>query len=50
MDTDLWDDELYVVIPGRELPKLAPEAQIIAAANAALSDYHRGRRQALATE
>jgi len=27
MDTDLWDGELYVVIPGRELPKLAAEAQ-----------------------
>jgi uncharacterized protein (DUF169 family) len=48
--TDLGDDELYVVIPGRDLAKLASESQTIAAANAALSDYHRGRRQALSTE
>jgi uncharacterized protein (DUF169 family) len=48
--TDLGDDELYVTVPGRDLARLAAEAQTIAAANAALSDYHRGRRQALATE
>ena len=48
--TDLGDDELYVAIPGRDLAKLASEAQTIAAANVALSDYHRGRRQALSTE
>jgi uncharacterized protein (DUF169 family) len=48
--TDLEDDELYVTVPGRDLARLAAEAQTIAAANAALSDYHRGRRQALATE
>jgi uncharacterized protein (DUF169 family) len=48
--TDLGDDELYVAVPGRDLAKLAAEARTIAAANAALSDYHRGRRQALATE
>jgi len=34
----------------RDLAWLAAEAQTIAVANAALSDYHRGRRQALATE
>ena len=48
--TDLGDDELYVAVPGRDLPKLAAEAQTIAAANAALFDDHRARRQALATE
>lgn len=48
--TDLGDDELYVAVPGRDLVRLAAEAQTIAAANAALSDYHRARRQALATE
>ena len=36
--------------PARDLAKRATEAQTIAAANAALSDYHRGRRQALSTE
>ena len=48
--TDLGDDELYVAIPGRDLAKLASESQTIATANAALSDYHRGRRRALSTE
>jgi hypothetical protein len=48
--TDLGDDELYVAIPGRDLGALLAEADTIAAANAALSDYHRARRQALATE
>jgi hypothetical protein len=48
--TDLGDDELYVAIPGTDLPKLVAEAETVASANAALYDYHRGRRQALATE
>ena len=48
--TDLGDDELYVAVPGRELGKLLLEAETIASANASLSDYHRARRQALATE
>jgi uncharacterized protein (DUF169 family) len=48
--TDLGDDELYVVIPGRDLGRLTDEAQVIAAANVSLAEYHRGRRQALATE
>ena len=47
---NLGDDELYVAIPGRDLAKLATESQTIAAANAALSDYHCGRRRALSTE
>lgn len=41
---------LYVAVPGKDLPRIAAELPIIAAANAKLSDYHRGRRQALATE
>jgi uncharacterized protein (DUF169 family) len=48
--TDVGEDELYVAIPGRDLPRVAEEAQTIATANAKLSEYHRGRRQALATE
>ena len=48
--TDLGDDELYVAVPGRDLAKLADQAETIAAANAMLSEYHRGRRQTLATE
>jgi uncharacterized protein (DUF169 family) len=48
--TDLGEDELYVAVPGRDLARVADEAQTIAAANAKLSEYHRGRRAALATD
>src|SRR5881397_2976071 len=48
--TDLGEDELYVMIPGKDVTRVAAEAQTIAAANLTLSAYHRGRRQALATE
>jgi uncharacterized protein (DUF169 family) len=48
--TDVGEDELYVAVPGRDLPRIAEEAQTITAANAKLSEYHSGRRQALATE
>lgn len=48
--TDVGEDELYVAVPGKDLRRIAEEAQTIAAANAKLSEYHRGRRQALATE
>jgi uncharacterized protein (DUF169 family) len=48
--TDVGEDALYLAVPGRSLPSIAAEAKTIAAANANLSEYHRGRRQALATE
>src|SRR5215831_10666848 len=48
--TDLGEDELYVMIPGRDVARVAAEAQTIASANLKLSDYHRERRRALATE
>ena len=48
--TDVGEDELYVAVPGKDLSRVAEEAETIAEANATLSDYHRGRRQALATE
>jgi uncharacterized protein (DUF169 family) len=48
--TDLGEDELYVAVPGRDLAKVADEVQTIAAANAKLAEYHRDRRQALATD
>jgi len=47
--TDVGEDDLYVVVPGKDLPRVADEAQTIAAANAKLSDYHRERRQTLTT-
>ena len=47
--TDLGEDELYVAVPGTALARIAEAVETIASANAALGDYHRGRRQALAT-
>jgi len=47
--TDLGDDELYVMIPGKDVARVAAEAQTIASANLKLAEYHRERRQALAT-
>jgi uncharacterized protein (DUF169 family) len=48
--TDLGEDELYVVIPGKDVARVAAEAQTIANANLKLAEYHQGRRQALATQ
>ena len=48
--TDASEDELYVAVRGRDLARVAAEAETIAAANGKLADYHRGRRAALATE
>jgi uncharacterized protein (DUF169 family) len=48
--TDLGEDELYVMVAGRDLAKLAAEVETIAEANRKLLAYHRQRRHALATE
>ena len=48
--TDLGEDELYVAVPGKDLPRIVEEVRTIAASNAKLSEYHRERRQSLATE
>ncbi|MGQ4806959.1 hypothetical protein NKDENANG_00297 [Candidatus Entotheonellaceae bacterium PAL068K] len=48
--TDLGEDELYIVVPGKDLASVTNAVQTIAEANAKLSEYHRGRRQALTTE
>ncbi|MGA3040113.1 MAG: DUF169 domain-containing protein [Bryobacteraceae bacterium] len=47
--TDLGDDELYAMVPGRDLARVADEVKTIASANAQLAEYHRGKREALAT-
>ena len=47
--TELGDDELYAVLPGRDLTRVADELETIASANAQLAEYHRGKRAALAT-
>jgi uncharacterized protein (DUF169 family) len=48
--TDLGEDELYVVVPGKDLVRVAEALGTVISANATLTDYHRGRRQTLATE
>lgn len=48
--TDLGGDELYVAVPGKDLPGIAGEVQTIITANARLAEYHLERRQTLATE
>jgi len=47
--TGLTDDELYVVIRGKDLAVVADALVVITNANAALNDYAKGRRQELAT-
>jgi uncharacterized protein (DUF169 family) len=48
--TGAGEDELYVAVAGRDIARVADETETIARANAALADYHRGRRATLATE
>jgi len=48
--TGTGEDELYVAVAGRDVARVADEADTIAKANTALADYHRGRRATLATE
>jgi uncharacterized protein (DUF169 family) len=45
--TGLDDGELYVAVPGKDVVKVAAQAQTIGSANATLLDYHTDRRQQL---
>jgi uncharacterized protein (DUF169 family) len=47
--TGLTDDEMYLLVRGKDLSAVADALGVITSANAALSDYAQGRRQALAT-
>ena len=47
--TGLGDDEMYVVVRGRDVPAIAEALSMITEANAALNDYARGKRQQLAS-
>jgi uncharacterized protein (DUF169 family) len=47
--TGLGEDEMYLVVRGSGLPKVAEALTVITAANNALNDYAQGRRQQLAT-
>lgn len=45
--TQLTDNELYVMVPGKEIASIAEQLQTILAANATLTDYHNKRRAEL---
>jgi uncharacterized protein (DUF169 family) len=47
--TGLGDDELYVILRGKDLPSVAEALKTIANANSALKDYATGRREQLST-
>jgi len=47
--TDLPDGELYAAIPGASLEPIAEALKTVLSANAALSQYHQGRRSQLST-
>ncbi len=47
--TGLADDELYVVVRGKDLASIADALTTIQSANVALQDYAKGRRQELAS-
>jgi uncharacterized protein (DUF169 family) len=47
--TDLGDDELYLIIPGKVLRIIANEVQVIAEANAKMIEYHRKQRESYET-
>jgi uncharacterized protein (DUF169 family) len=47
--TGLGEDEMYLVLRGRDLGAVADALGVIGTANAALNDYAKGRREQLAT-
>ena len=48
--TGIDDDDLYMVVRGTDVARIAAETETIAGANLALLQYHGDRRQALATD
>jgi uncharacterized protein (DUF169 family) len=48
--TGLGEDEMYVVLRGKDLPAVADALKTISSANSALHDYAEGRRQQLSTQ
>ena len=45
--TELADADSYVAVPGRDVAAIAEQTAVIRAANAALLQYHRDRKQTL---
>ena len=48
--TDLVEGELYAMVPGRDVERIADELETIASANAKLHEYHSSRRQEISTQ
>jgi uncharacterized protein (DUF169 family) len=48
--TEAGDDRLYVVVPGKEIARVAGEIETIAAANTKLAEYHRAQMESLRSE
>jgi uncharacterized protein (DUF169 family) len=42
--TGLGEDEVYFVVRGKDVARLAKELEVIAKANSTLQEYARGRR------
>jgi len=47
--TGISDDEFYSVIAGKDLASVVAQIETITSANAALTEYHTGRRESLTT-
>lgn len=47
--TGLGEDQMYFVLRGKDLAAVAEALDVVVGANTALSDYARGRREALST-
>ena len=48
--TEIGDDEMYVVVPGKDIFRVAAEIGTVAAANTELAAYHLGRLKSLRSE
>jgi uncharacterized protein (DUF169 family) len=47
--TGLSEEELYVVVPGKDVARVASKDRVVTEANEALSEYHRERQRTLTT-
>jgi uncharacterized protein (DUF169 family) len=48
--TDLAEGELYAMVPGKDVGRIADELETTASANAKLQEYHRSRRLEISTQ
>jgi uncharacterized protein (DUF169 family) len=48
--TGLGEDEMYIVLRGKDLPAVVEALKTVGSANSALEDYAKGRREQLATQ